>query len=159
MNTLPSKRYLNGKPTSKSWKASVCMNITMNSVGACTSCLTSFVTGNGWEYSLPFWTCASMPSCYCRTTAMNLAGLPNFAIYKAHHDWLFQIICKVVKGHAEVHILFLTFSFSSLAAKIMSIIHLTFMYSQRPSVVDQDQDIHSSDSAGFLPASSQQLII
>ena len=45
LNSLPSKRYLIGKPASQSWKASVSMveNIMLNSVGASTQpCLTPF---------------------------------------------------------------------------------------------------------------------
>ena len=80
LNSFPSKRYLIGIPLSPSWKASVSMaeNIMLNSDEASTQpCLTPFVTGNGSENSLSFWTLASIPSWNYRTIAMNLAGQPK----------------------------------------------------------------------------------
>ena len=53
----------------------------LESVGASAQpYLTPFDTGNDSEYSLSFWTRASMPSWNCHTIVMNPAGQPNFAI-------------------------------------------------------------------------------
>ena len=74
LKSFPSKRYLIGIPLSPSWKAAVSMaeNTMLNRAGPSTQpCLTPFVTGNGSENSLSFWTRASIPSWNCLTIAIN----------------------------------------------------------------------------------------
>ena len=86
LKSFPWKRYLIGIPLSPSLKASVSMaeNIILNSVEASTQpCLTPFVTRNGSENSLSFWTLASIPAWNWRIIAMNLAGQPNFAKFQS----------------------------------------------------------------------------
>ena len=62
LNSLPSKRYLIANPSSQSCKASVSLAENIRIVLLPVhSCLTPFVTGNGSEYSPPFWTRASIP--------------------------------------------------------------------------------------------------
>ena len=101
----------------------------LNSVEASTQpCLTSFVTGNGSENSPSFWTLASIPSWNCRTIAMNgrTAKLcHNFP--KSLTTDCVKCFGKVDKGHVEVHTLFLAFSWSCRAVKIISIVSLSFL--------------------------------
>ena len=84
LNSLPSNRYLIGKPSSQSRKASVSMveNVMLNSVTGASTHPFDSIYYRKWfrELSIILDPCKHMSSWNCRTIAINLAGKPNFAI-------------------------------------------------------------------------------
>ena len=89
----------------------------LTSVGASTKpCLTSFVIGNGSEYTLSFWTRATMPW-NCRTIAMTVQ--PQFAVrfLKSITTQCAECFGEVDKRHAELHICSWQFYWRCLAVK------------------------------------------
>ena len=87
-------------------------------------CFTPFVTGNESEVSLLSRTMALIPSCNCRTSAVNFLGRPNFSIITISHSPSLQTVSNALVK--SMHVMKRSsycswyFSCSWLAAKIMS---------------------------------------